>query len=308
MMESKLNIGIIGTGKHGSRYAAHIIKDVPNMRLAAISRRSKTGREQAQQWNCVWHREWEALVDDPAVDAVISAVPPALNRRIAEACSASEKPLLMEKPLSVTAADARAIVSMFRERGVPLTVGQTLRYNPVVQGFARARQDIIGGDKKGVVLPLLIHGDAAFAGQGVVTETLNMSQIAGYKTGGTIHLIINNQIGYTTLPENARSTRYATDVAKMLMVPIFHVHGEDPEAAVHVVRLAAEYREAYNKDVVVDVICYRRYGHNEGDEPYFTQPLMYERIKERPVKRKQWPLHRGSHRDMAKRDSGYCFG
>jgi len=154
--------------------------------------------------------------------------------------------------------------------------------NPVVQGFARARQDILGGDKKSRVLPLLIHGDAAFAGQGVVTETLNMSQIAGYKTGGTIHLIINNQIGYTTLPENARSTRYATDVAKMLMVPIFHVHGEDPEAAIHVVRLAAEYRKAFNKDVVIDVICYRRYGHNEGDEPYFTQPLMYERIRGRP--------------------------
>ncbi|MGD2029272.1 MAG: 2-oxoglutarate dehydrogenase E1 component [Desulfobacterales bacterium] len=154
--------------------------------------------------------------------------------------------------------------------------------NPVVQGFARARQDIIGGNKEDVVLPLLIHGDAAFAGQGVVTETLNMSQIAGYKTGGTIHLIINNQIGYTTLPENARSTRYATDVAKMLMVPIFHVHGEDPEAAIHVMRLAAEYRQAYHKDVVIDVICYRRYGHNEGDEPYFTQPLMYERIRGRP--------------------------
>ncbi len=154
--------------------------------------------------------------------------------------------------------------------------------NPVVQGFARARQDILGSDNKSTVLPLLIHGDAAFAGEGVVTETLNMSQIAGYKTGGTIHLIINNQIGYTTLPENARSTRYATDVAKMLMVPIFHVHGEDPEAAVHVVRLAAEYRKAYNKDVVIDVVCYRRYGHNEGDEPYFTQPLMYERIRGRP--------------------------
>ena len=154
--------------------------------------------------------------------------------------------------------------------------------NPVVQGFARARQDILGDDKKSRVLPILIHGDAAFAGQGVVTETLNMSQIAGYKTGGTIHLIINNQIGYTTLPENARSTRYATDVAKMLMVPIFHVHGEDSEAAIHVVRLAAEYRKAFNKDVVIDVICYRRYGHNEGDEPYFTQPLMYERIRGRP--------------------------
>ncbi len=154
--------------------------------------------------------------------------------------------------------------------------------NPVVQGFARARQDILKDNNKNIVLPLLIHGDAAFAGQGVVTETLNMSQLTGYKTGGTIHFVINNQIGYTTLPENARSTRYATDVAKMLMVPIFHVHGEDPEAAVHVVRLAEEYRKAYNKDVVIDVICYRRYGHNEGDEPYFTQPLMYERIRGRP--------------------------
>jgi 2-oxoglutarate dehydrogenase E1 component len=151
----------------------------------------------------------------------------------------------------------------------------------VVQGFARARQDILGDRSRNAVLPLLIHGDAAFAGQGIVAETLNMSQLTGYKTGGTIHLVINNQIGYTTLPENARSTRYATDVAKMLMVPIFHVHGENPEAAVHIVRLAAEYRKTFNKDVVIDVICYRRYGHNEGDEPYFTQPLMYERIRER---------------------------
>ena len=153
--------------------------------------------------------------------------------------------------------------------------------DPVVQGFVRARQDILGDSNRNAVLPLLIHGDAAFAGQGIVAETLNMSQLTGYKTGGTIHLVINNQIGYTTLPENARSTRYATDVAKMLMVPIFHVHGENPEAAVHVVRLAAEYRKTFNKDVVIDVICYRRYGHNEGDEPYFTQPLMYERIRER---------------------------
>jgi len=153
--------------------------------------------------------------------------------------------------------------------------------NPVVQGFVRARQDILGDDKKRVVLPVLIHGDAAFSGQGVVTETLNMSQLTGYKTGGTIHLVINNQIGYTTLPEHARSTRYATDVAKMLMVPIFHVQGEDPEAAVHVVRLAVDYRNTFNKDVVIDVICYRKYGHNEGDEPYFTQPQMYERIRSR---------------------------
>ena len=176
MKESVLNIGIIGTGKHGSRYAAHIIKDVPNMRLAAISRRSKTGREQAQQWNCVWHREWEALVDDPAVDAVISAVPPALNRRIAEACSASEKPLLMEKPLSVTAADARAIVSMFRERGVPLTVGQTLRYNPVVQGL-RENFSLLGECWSFVVnqrlepSTLLWLEDPEQAGAGVILHT-----------------------------------------------------------------------------------------------------------------------------------------
>jgi 2-oxoglutarate dehydrogenase E1 component len=154
--------------------------------------------------------------------------------------------------------------------------------NPVVQGFARARHDLLAGDKKNQVLPLLIHGDAAFAGQGIVSETLNMSQLNGYKTGGTIHFVINNQIGYTTLPEDARSTRYATDVAKMLMIPIFHVHGENPEAAIHVTRLAAEYRKTFSKDVVIDVVCYRRYGHNEGDEPYFTQPLMYERIRERP--------------------------
>jgi len=154
--------------------------------------------------------------------------------------------------------------------------------NPVVQGFVRARQDILGDDKNNAILPLLIHGDAAFSGQGVVTETLNMSQLTGYKTGGTIHLVINNQIGYTTLPEHARSTRYATDVAKMLMVPIFHVHGENPEAVVHVIRLAVDYRKTFNKDVVIDVICYRKYGHNEGDEPYFTQPQMYERIRSRP--------------------------
>ena len=153
--------------------------------------------------------------------------------------------------------------------------------DPVVEGVARARQDL-ANKGSAHVLPVLIHGDAAFAGQGVVAETLNMSQLAGYKTGGTVHIIINNQIGYTTLPEDARSTRYSTDVAKMLMVPIFHVHGENPEAAVHVGKLAAEYRHRFGKDVVIDVICYRRYGHNEGDEPYFTQPLMYKRIKERP--------------------------
>jgi 2-oxoglutarate dehydrogenase E1 component len=154
--------------------------------------------------------------------------------------------------------------------------------DPVVEGFVRARQEITGDQQRGQVLPLLIHGDAAFAGQGIVTETLNMSQLEGYRTGGTFHLVINNQIGYTTLPEDARSTRYSTDVAKMLMVPIFHVHGEDPEALVHVFQLAADYRWEFGKDVVIDVVCYRRYGHNEGDEPYFTQPQMYEQIRQRP--------------------------
>ena len=154
--------------------------------------------------------------------------------------------------------------------------------NPVVEGFARARQDLTGDSSGTQVLPLLMHGDAAFAGQGIVAETLNMSQLQGYKTGGTIHIIINNQIGYTTLPENARSTRYSTDIAKMLMVPIFHVHGENPEAVVHVMQLAADYRREFAKDVVIDLVCYRRYGHNEGDEPYFTQPGMYDRIRQRP--------------------------
>jgi 2-oxoglutarate dehydrogenase E1 component len=158
--------------------------------------------------------------------------------------------------------------------------------DPVVQGLARCRQEMIGAEGTRAVFALLLHGDAAFAGQGVVAETLNLSQLEGYRTGGTLHVVINNQIGYTTLPEDARSTRYSTDVAKMLMVPIFHVHGEDPEALVHVVKLAADYRMAFGKDVVIDVICYRRYGHNEGDEPYFTQPQMYERIRQRP------PLHR----------------
>jgi len=154
--------------------------------------------------------------------------------------------------------------------------------DPVVEGITRARQDLLPADGDKAVLPVLLHGDAAFAGQGVVAETLNMSQLKGYRTGGTVHVIINNQIGYTTLPEDARSTRYSTDVAKMLMVPIFHVHGEDPEAVVHVARLAADYRYRFGKDVVIDLVCYRRYGHNEGDEPYFTQPTMYQRIRQRP--------------------------
>ncbi|HKI51455.1 MAG TPA: 2-oxoglutarate dehydrogenase E1 component [Geothermobacteraceae bacterium] len=154
--------------------------------------------------------------------------------------------------------------------------------DPVVEGKCRARHSNYGPGGKKMVLPVLIHGDAAFAGQGIVPETLNLSQLDGYQTGGTFHLVLNNQIGFTTAPEHARSTCYATDVAKMLMVPIFHVHGEDPEAAAYVAGLALDYRQRFGRDVVVEMICYRRQGHNEGDEPYFTQPLMYEKIRQRP--------------------------
>jgi 2-oxoglutarate dehydrogenase E1 component len=154
--------------------------------------------------------------------------------------------------------------------------------DPVLEGIARARQELGKDGGPASVLPLLIHGDAAFAGQGVVFETLNLSQLEGYATGGTVHIVINNQIGFTTVPEDARSTRYSTDIAKILMAPVFHVHGEDPDAAVHVMKLASDYRFKYGKDVVIDLVCYRRYGHNEGDEPYYTQPRMYERIKNRP--------------------------
>jgi len=154
--------------------------------------------------------------------------------------------------------------------------------NPVVEGMVRGRLDEMGDGAPLHVLPVLLHGDAAFAGQGIAAETLNLSQLEGYRTGGTIHIVVNNQIGYTTLPQDARSTRYATDIAKGMMIPVFHVHGEDPETAVHVIRLACDYRMTFAKDVVIDVVCYRLYGHNEGDEPYFTQPLMYERIRNRP--------------------------
>jgi 2-oxoglutarate dehydrogenase E1 component len=155
--------------------------------------------------------------------------------------------------------------------------------DPVVEGKSRAHQDRAGERGKQEVLPILVHGDAAFAGQGIVAETLNLSQLEGYGTGGTLHIVLNNQIGFTTLPADARSTRYATDVARMLMVPIFHVHGEDPEAVAWVAKLALDYRQAYGRDVVVEIICYRRHGHNEGDEPAFTQPLMYEQIRQRPA-------------------------
>lgn len=150
--------------------------------------------------------------------------------------------------------------------------------NPVLEGVVRAKQDIINVEGTYSVLPILMHGDAAFAGQGVVAETLNLSKLRGYRTGGTIHVIVNNQVGFTTSPLASRSSTYATDVAKTIQAPIFHVNGDDPEACVHVARLAFEYRQKFNKDVIIDMICYRRRGHNEGDEPSFTQPLMYKLI------------------------------
>ncbi len=158
--------------------------------------------------------------------------------------------------------------------------------DPVVVGMARARMDGIEPPGNYPVLPVLIHGDAAFAGQGVVAETLNLSQIKGYRVGGTIHLIINNQLGFTTPPTAARSSEYATDVAKMVQAPILHVNGDDPEACVRVARLAFAYRQAFHKDVVIDMLCYRRHGHNEADDPSYTQPLMYKRIESRRSVRK----------------------
>jgi 2-oxoglutarate dehydrogenase E1 component len=154
--------------------------------------------------------------------------------------------------------------------------------DPVVEGRTRAKQTLFGDADREWGIPLLVHGDAAFAGQGLVAETLNLSQLAGYTTGGTIHVIVNNQIGFTTGPADARSTTYCTDVGKMIQVPIFHVNGEDPEAAVRVAELALEFRQTFHRDVIVDMFCYRRRGHNEGDEPSFTQPLMYHKIQERP--------------------------
>ncbi len=158
--------------------------------------------------------------------------------------------------------------------------------DPVVVGMARAKMDLVEPPGNYPVLPVLVHGDAAFAGQGVVAETLNLSDIKGYRVGGTIHVIINNQLGFTTPPTAARSSEYPTDVAKMVQAPIFHVNGDDPEAVVRVARLAFAYRQAFHKDVVIDMFCYRRHGHNEGDDPSYTQPLMYRRIDARRTVRK----------------------
>ncbi len=157
--------------------------------------------------------------------------------------------------------------------------------NPVVVGKVRAKQAQRGDKDRTQVMPMLLHGDAAFAGQGVIPETLMMSELPGYRVGGTMHIVINNQIGFTTRPQFSRSGPYCTDVAKVLAAPIFHVNGDDPEAVVHVARIATEFRQEFKRDVVIDLYCYRRFGHNEGDEPAFTQPLMYKKIKDQPTTR-----------------------
>lgn len=167
--------------------------------------------------------------------------------------------------------------------------------NPVLEGIVRAKQDKLkskAGDltvdeqTSFPILPILLHGDAAFAGQGVVSETLSLSLLKGYRTGGTIHIIVNNQVGFTTSPHAARSSTYSTDIAKMIQAPVFHVNGDDPEACIRIAKVAFEYRQMFNKDVVIDMICYRRRGHNEGDEPSFTQPLMYKLIEAKRSTRK----------------------
>ncbi|MBN2241215.1 MAG: multifunctional oxoglutarate decarboxylase/oxoglutarate dehydrogenase thiamine pyrophosphate-binding subunit/dihydrolipoyllysine-residue succinyltransferase subunit [Acidobacteria bacterium] len=154
--------------------------------------------------------------------------------------------------------------------------------NPVIEGIVRAKQDRSGDRERERIVPLIVHGDAAFAGQGVAYETLNLSQLYGYKTGGTVHLIVNNQIGFTTPSQEIRSSPYATDLARSVQAPIFHVNGDDPDAAARIAILSVEYRQRFKKDVVIDIFCYRRHGHNETDEPSYTQPLLYRKIREKP--------------------------
>ncbi len=154
--------------------------------------------------------------------------------------------------------------------------------DPVVEGIVRPKQDRLGDTERARVIPILIHGDAAFAGQGVVAETLNLSQLDGYSTGGTIHVVINNQIGFTTNPNQSRSTAYSTDIARMVQAPIFHVNGDSPQACLRVAQMAYDFRQKFKKDVVIDMVCYRRHGHNEADDPSYTQPILYRKIRQQP--------------------------
>ena len=175
--------------------------------------------------------------------------------------------------------------------------------NPVLEGIVRAKQDNLGRGEEFPVLPVLMHGDAAFAGQGVVAETLNLSQLRGYRTGGTLHIIVNNQVGFTTPPESSRSSVYATDVARTIQAPIFHVNGDDPEACVRVARLAFEFRQAFKKDVVIDLVCYRRRGHNEADDPSLTNPHMYELIDQKRSVRKLYTSALIERGDLSQEDA-----
>ncbi|HIT75643.1 MAG TPA: multifunctional oxoglutarate decarboxylase/oxoglutarate dehydrogenase thiamine pyrophosphate-binding subunit/dihydrolipoyllysine-residue succinyltransferase subunit, partial [Candidatus Avipropionibacterium avicola] len=179
--------------------------------------------------------------------------------------------------------------------------------NPVLEGITRAKQDILDRGSDFPVLPVLVHGDAAFAGQGVVAETLNLSQLRGYRTGGTIHLVINNQVGFTTSPTESRSSLYCTDVARTVQAPVFHVNGDDPEACVRVARLAFEFQQEFNKDVVIDLVCYRRRGHNEGDDPSFTQPLMYQLIEKKRSVRKLYTEALIGRGDISVEDAEHVF-
>ena len=154
--------------------------------------------------------------------------------------------------------------------------------NPVVEGFVRAKIDSMYASDYKCILPILIHGDAALAGQGIVYEVTQMSKLEGYHTGGTIHFVINNQVGFTTDFEDARSSIYSTDVAKIIDAPVLHVNGDDPEAVVFAVRIATEYRQQFHNDIFIDMVCYRRHGHNESDEPKFTQPQLYNLISKHP--------------------------
>ncbi|MFD6857476.1 multifunctional oxoglutarate decarboxylase/oxoglutarate dehydrogenase thiamine pyrophosphate-binding subunit/dihydrolipoyllysine-residue succinyltransferase subunit [Rhodococcus sp. NPDC060090] len=184
-------------------------------------------------------------------------------------------------------------IQMFGENDIKVSLTANPSHleavNPVLEGLVRAKQDILDKGESGfTVLPLLLHGDAAFAGQGVVAETLNLALLRGYRTGGTVHIVVNNQVGFTTAPEHSRSSEYCTDVAKMIGAPIFHVNGDDPEACVWVAQLAVDFREKFHKDVVIDMICYRRRGHNEGDDPSMTQPAMYDVIDTKRSVRKSY--------------------